>query len=285
MRRLRPARVAVAHEIGLHLKHPGRGVIRRRSHVVFAGAQIVGRAPDAVGVGPEASPKHGRAAAVAAGAVHLGEEDGVGQTIGDKGRGVRADRVALFHVAEHVIIGRIVADAPLVGPAIRSRGLAAGAGVIRRTNKGRHHLKVLSTRVTGRGEPAINAGLFDERQQEGKHGVIVPAIPGIGWCKALREGGVGTIGAERRKRAARVVDIVDGQAELLQVVFAFDPRGSLAHLLHGRQQQPDQDGNDGDHHQQFDQREGRTNRTGPVTTEFRHRTHLIRNERNRSPRS
>ena len=31
--------------------------------------------------------------------------------------------------------------------------------------------------------------------------------------------------------------------------------GGLADLLHGRQQQADQDGDDGDHHQQLDQRE------------------------------
>jgi hypothetical protein len=48
---------------------------------------------------------------------------------------------------------------------------------------------------------------------------------------------------------------VDGQSDLLEVVLALDPGGGLAHLLHGGEQEPDQDGNDGDHHQQFDERE------------------------------
>jgi len=47
---------------------------------------------------------------------------------------------------------------------------------------------------------------------------------------------------------------VHGEAELLQVVGATDAVGGLAHLLHGRQQQADQDRDDRDHHQQFDQR-------------------------------
>ena len=43
---------------------------------------------------------------------------------------------------------------------------------------------------------------------------------------------------------------------------ALHPGGGLAHLLHGRQQQADQDGDDRDHHQQFDQREGASSREG-----------------------
>src|SRR5207248_369207 len=37
---------------------------------------------------------------------------------------------------------------------------------------------------------------------------------------------------------------------------ALDPDGRLADLLDGGQQQPDQDGDDGDDHQQFDECEG-----------------------------
>ena len=58
-----------------------------------------------------------------------------------------------------------------------------------------------------------------------------------------------------RQHVVDVVEIVQGQADLLEVVLAFVPGGGLADLLHGRQQQPDQDGDDGDDHQQFDQRE------------------------------
>ena len=44
-----------------------------------------------------------------------------------------------------------------------------------------------------------------------------------------------------------------GQAQLLQVVDARDPTGRFAHPLNGGQGQGDQDGNDGNHHEQFDQ--------------------------------
>ena len=49
--------------------------------------------------------------------------------------------------------------------------------------------------------------------------------------------------------------VVQGQADLLQVVDALGAAGGLARRLHGGQEQADQDGDDGDHHQQFDQRE------------------------------
>ena len=52
-----------------------------------------------------------------------------------------------------------------------------------------------------------------------------------------------------------VVVVVDGQADLLQVVRALGPGGGLPDLLDGGQEQADQDGDDGDHHQQLDQRE------------------------------
>jgi hypothetical protein len=48
---------------------------------------------------------------------------------------------------------------------------------------------------------------------------------------------------------------VCGHAELSQVVAAPHPIGGLAALLHRGQQQADQYSDDGDNHQQFDQRE------------------------------
>ena len=45
------------------------------------------------------------------------------------------------------------------------------------------------------------------------------------------------------------------QADLLEVVRALGPTGRLAGRLDGGQEQGDQDGDDGDHHQQLDQRE------------------------------
>ena len=49
--------------------------------------------------------------------------------------------------------------------------------------------------------------------------------------------------------------VVQGQADLLQVVDALRPPGRLAGGLDGGQQQRDQDRDDRDHHQQLDQRE------------------------------
>jgi len=52
--------------------------------------------------------------------------------------------------------------------------------------------------------------------------------------------------------------VVQRQAELLHVVDALRTAGRLAGRLDGGQEQADQDGNDGDHHQEFDQRETAT---------------------------
>src|SRR5262249_55535342 len=62
------------------------------------------------------------------------------------------------------------------------------------------------------------------------------------------------------KGAQGVVIVVQGQANLLEVVRAAHPRGGLADLLDGRQQQADQDADDGDDHQQLDQRKAAANR-------------------------
>src|SRR5205807_788293 len=52
-----------------------------------------------------------------------------------------------------------------------------------------------------------------------------------------------------------VVVTVQRQADLLEVVGALPACGRVAHLLHGGQKKTNQDPNDGDHHQQLDQRE------------------------------
>ena len=48
---------------------------------------------------------------------------------------------------------------------------------------------------------------------------------------------------------------MQGQRQLLEVVLRLRPGGRLADLLHGGQEQADQDRDDRDHHQQLDQRE------------------------------
>src|SRR5262249_29826731 len=50
-------------------------------------------------------------------------------------------------------------------------------------------------------------------------------------------------------------EVVDGQPHLLDVVAARQARGRLAHLLHRREKQTNQDGDDGNYHQQFDEGE------------------------------
>jgi hypothetical protein len=51
---------------------------------------------------------------------------------------------------------------------------------------------------------------------------------------------------------------VQREADLFQVIGALRAAGRLAGGLHGRQQERDENGDDGDHHQQLDQGEGWT---------------------------
>jgi hypothetical protein len=52
-----------------------------------------------------------------------------------------------------------------------------------------------------------------------------------------------------------IVKHMGSQAELLEIVFTLYTGGGLSHLLHRRQQEPDQDRDDGNHHQQLNERE------------------------------
>src|SRR5262249_49757709 len=63
-----------------------------------------------------------------------------------------------------------------------------------------------------------------------------------------------------------VVRVVESEADLFQVVGALDAAGGFPDLLNGRQQQPDQDRDDGDYHQQLDEREGFTERAHENTS-------------------
>jgi hypothetical protein len=55
-----------------------------------------------------------------------------------------------------------------------------------------------------------------------------------------------------------VVAVVTGDGQLVEVVLATSAGGGFTHFLHRRQQQAYQDGDDGDYHQQLDQRETAT---------------------------
>jgi hypothetical protein len=70
----------------------------------------------------------------------------------------------------------------------------------------------------------------------------------------------GLEGGRRRGVAARVravdrLEVEDRQGELFQVVLALAPRRGLADLLHRGEEQPDEDGDDGNDDEQLDQRE------------------------------
>ena len=79
-------------------------------------------------------------------------------------------------------------------------------------------------------------------------------------AELIRDGCTGGKLIERTNRQVRVRRgvVVVGQRDLLQVVAALHAGGRLANLLHGRQQQADQDRDDGDDHQQLDQRKRRS---------------------------
>ena len=56
----------------------------------------------------------------------------------------------------------------------------------------------------------------------------------------------------RRKRSVLSGEVVQGDADLLEIVAALHSPGSLASGLHGRKQQRDQDADDRDDHKQLD---------------------------------
>src|SRR5262249_16218412 len=68
-------------------------------------------------------------------------------------------------------------------------------------------------------------------------------------------GGGSEVESPRREAHVRVVIVVQGQRDLLEVVGALRASGGLAHLLDSGEQQADEDRDDRDHHQQLDQRE------------------------------
>jgi hypothetical protein len=53
-----------------------------------------------------------------------------------------------------------------------------------------------------------------------------------------------------------IVEMVTGQGDLLEVIPATQAIGTFPHLLHGGHEQGDQNGDKGDHHQQFEQGQG-----------------------------
>jgi hypothetical protein len=89
--------------------------------------------------------------------------------------------------------------------------------------------------------------LLDERQDERR-----PAVRDVGGSDAeLRERLV--LGSPRRQKLVGVMMAVQGDGDLPKVVLALRSRRRLAHFLHRGEQESDENGDDGDHHQQLDQ--------------------------------
>lgn len=84
-----------------------------------------------------------------------------------------------------------------------------------------------------------------------------------------------------RERAVDVMIVVQGQADLLEVVDALHPTGRLAHGLDGRQQQGDQHGDDRDDDQQLDQRKPETIAVCSFVHDFPPRSHRVQRHRPR----
>src|SRR5262249_42664974 len=99
----------------------------------------------------------------------------------------------------------------------------------------------------GVGGSLVEVVLLDVRQQVVKDGAGVGTAAGEG------------AGHRRQVASVRVVEVVGGQADLLEVVLAPSAVGGLADLLDGGQEH----GDDRYHHQQLDQREAQAG-TGTV---------------------
>ncbi len=93
--------------------------------------------------------------------------------------------------------------------------------------------------------------LFHVREQPHEDRVADGSLVGPG----NRDGGILVRGCERRQHLVRVVDGMGRQAELFQIVAALHPVRGFTDLLHGRQQQADKNGDDGNHDQQLDEGE------------------------------
>ncbi len=87
---------------------------------------------------------------------------------------------------------------------------------------------------------AEQVGLLHFRQNPGQHGPFTT-------------GRVVVDGKAERQSPSTLVIVVQGQSDLLEVVFALRPASRLASRLHGWHKQRDENGDDGDDHQQLNQ--------------------------------
>src|SRR5262249_12122382 len=121
-----------------------------------------------------------------------------------------------------------------------------GAVLERRVARGRVDLDV-----------ADPGGLVDRRLAGGK-GLVEGVLLDVGQ-DVHEQGGVKATVADVafgvRHGLVRGLDAVQGDAHLPEVVAGLDACGGLTDLLHGREQQADENGDNGDDYQKLDQRE------------------------------
>src|SRR5262245_23821177 len=86
---------------------------------------------------------------------------------------------------------------------------------------------------------------------------------GVGAIHGWHHGGPGESAVKRRQHFIHVMEVVASQADLLQCVDTVRTTCSLAHLLDGRDEQSNEDGNDRDYYQQLDESESHPPRPAP----------------------
>ena len=79
---------------------------------------------------------------------------------------------------------------------------------------------------------------------------------GIGECEPPANVSIFDRAGGGEDAAVRGGEVVDRESDLLQAVLVARPIRSRSRLLHRRQQQPDEDRNNRDHHEEFDQSKG-----------------------------
>ena len=174
----------------------------------------------------------------------VGDDEGVGGVVG------LAPLPAAAAVAGvGVVLGRQGDGQPAAGADEQLDRVGPGAGG--------EHVLLLDVGQQGEGPGAglVGPGAVGVADAP-VEGVIDDSVLGVdvGGHTAGGEDGLSAVpAAVVGEGVAAVVVHLEGEADLLEVVGAAGAGGGLAHLLHGRQQEADQDGDDRDDDEQLDQ--------------------------------